>query len=322
MKKNKMMRLASFLLVAVLLTTSVISGTFAKYVTTDTADDSARVARFGVEIQTEGSLFDKTYVNKDNGNKPGTSSASVTVSSSTSAASVTNNVVAPGTQSTDNGLIFSVTGKPEVTVDVKLTVDATSASDIWLGQGLNYPNMTTGEVFDASTENWDSRRADRVTFTASDYYPIKYTLQKSTDKSAWTVVDNCQDVSLSKIVTALQTLSDSASTTYGPGTDLSQTFGYYKLTWKWDFTDSTDGEITLTDKMDTLLGDLAEQETNYGGTKTDIVTKAITALGTASAGGPTANPQLTKGTPGTAAQANQYNLEAKLDFTITVTQVD
>ena len=43
MKKNKMMRLASFLLIAVLLTTSVISGTFAKYVTTDAQWDSARV---------------------------------------------------------------------------------------------------------------------------------------------------------------------------------------------------------------------------------------------------------------------------------------
>lgn len=47
MKKNKMMRLASCLLVAILLTTSVISGTFAKYTTTTGSQDSARVATWG-----------------------------------------------------------------------------------------------------------------------------------------------------------------------------------------------------------------------------------------------------------------------------------
>ena len=44
MKKNKMMRIASVLLVAVLLSTSAISGTYAKYVSTSTGTDSARVA--------------------------------------------------------------------------------------------------------------------------------------------------------------------------------------------------------------------------------------------------------------------------------------
>ena len=48
MKKNRMMRLASVLLVCVLLTTSVISGTFAKYTTTYTVTDSARVADWNI----------------------------------------------------------------------------------------------------------------------------------------------------------------------------------------------------------------------------------------------------------------------------------
>ena len=51
MKKNKMMRLASCLLVLVMLSTSMISGTFAKYVTTGSAEDTARVAKFGVDIK-------------------------------------------------------------------------------------------------------------------------------------------------------------------------------------------------------------------------------------------------------------------------------
>ena len=47
MKKNKMMRLASVLLVLTLLSTSVISGTFAKYTTSDSSFDQARVAKWG-----------------------------------------------------------------------------------------------------------------------------------------------------------------------------------------------------------------------------------------------------------------------------------
>ena len=53
MRNNRMMRAASALLVAVLLTTSTISGTFAKYVTEKEVSDTARVAKWGVEIDAE-----------------------------------------------------------------------------------------------------------------------------------------------------------------------------------------------------------------------------------------------------------------------------
>lgn len=65
MKKNRMMRLAAFLLVCVLLTTSVISGTYAKYVSTTTDSDSARVAKWGfgtASIAFE-DLFAASYTN-------------------------------------------------------------------------------------------------------------------------------------------------------------------------------------------------------------------------------------------------------------------
>ena len=52
MRKNKMMRLASALLVAVLLTTCAISGTFAKYVTEAYGTDQARVAMWGFKTTT------------------------------------------------------------------------------------------------------------------------------------------------------------------------------------------------------------------------------------------------------------------------------
>ena len=58
MKKNKVMRFASLLLIATLLTTSVISGTFAKYTTSDSAQDTARVAKFGVVAAIAGCMAD------------------------------------------------------------------------------------------------------------------------------------------------------------------------------------------------------------------------------------------------------------------------
>ena len=65
MKKNRMMRLASILLVCVLLTTSVISGTFAKYTTTVSDSDAARVAKWGFEPATMNldNLFLGSYTN-------------------------------------------------------------------------------------------------------------------------------------------------------------------------------------------------------------------------------------------------------------------
>lgn len=63
MKKNKFLRLASILMIACLMTTCVISGTFAKYVTSDSASDKARVAYWGFQGETFeiDDLFKATY---------------------------------------------------------------------------------------------------------------------------------------------------------------------------------------------------------------------------------------------------------------------
>jgi hypothetical protein len=113
MKKNVMMRVASALLVAVLLSTCAISGTFAKYVTTKTGTDSARVAKWGVEITANGTTFAKAY--NDAADAAGTQVVS------------TEKVVAPGT----NGSLAAMTlsGTPEVAVNVKY--EATLKLEDW-----------------------------------------------------------------------------------------------------------------------------------------------------------------------------------------------
>ncbi len=112
MKKNTMMRLASLLLVLTLLSTCAISGTFAKYVSSNSGSDSARVAKWGVTVTAAGTTFAKAY--KDAATDV---NADQTVRAE---ASSTVNVVAPGT----NGSMAAValTGTPEV--DVRVTYSA------------------------------------------------------------------------------------------------------------------------------------------------------------------------------------------------------
>ena len=85
MKKNNMMRIASVLLVAVLLTSCVIAGTFAKYTSSNNGTDNARVAYWGwtpAELTID--LFNDVYStdvdstgdNGDNVVAPGTAKTS------------------------------------------------------------------------------------------------------------------------------------------------------------------------------------------------------------------------------------------------------
>lgn len=119
MKKNVMMRLACFLLVAVLISTSAISGTYAKYVTKGSATDTARVAKFGVQVSANfDSLFTQGYEEAKLTSTDDYGIASVWADTAVG-------VVAPGT--TGALADFTISGQPEVDVLVsyKATVDLT-----------------------------------------------------------------------------------------------------------------------------------------------------------------------------------------------------
>ena len=118
MKKNVMMRVASVMLVLVLLTSSVISGTFAKYVTTGSASDNARVAHWGVTITPNGAMFEKEYAKDDN---------TYTLGANTVVSSDEWKLVAPGT--TDGLTEVVLQGTPEVAT--RVTYDATVVLGPW-----------------------------------------------------------------------------------------------------------------------------------------------------------------------------------------------
>lgn len=91
MKKNNTMRVAAGLAVAALLSTCLVSGTFAKYVTSAKSSDTARVAKWGVTVSPAvNSAFQKNYEVND---QTATTIGTYSVKSSTE-----ENVVAPGTK--------------------------------------------------------------------------------------------------------------------------------------------------------------------------------------------------------------------------------
>ena len=122
MKKNIAMRIAAFLFILTMISTCAFATTFAKYTTSGTATDSARVAKFGVEVSTidaaTNALFKKEYTDANNG---------LTVKADA-------DVVAPGTEGSFGG--FTITGTPEVSVKVTYSAELTLAE--WEVAGAEY----------------------------------------------------------------------------------------------------------------------------------------------------------------------------------------
>ena len=146
MKKNKMMRIASVLLVAVILTTCAISGTFAKYVTSGNGSDNARVAKFGVTVTGTADTFKETYAKNDTGF---TLAANSVVS--------TEDVVAPGTSG--SMAAFTITGTPEVAVRVAFA-GTLELGDKWEDEGNAYYCPIEVTVGDATFKGTSYASAD------------------------------------------------------------------------------------------------------------------------------------------------------------------
>ncbi len=194
MKKNRMLRLASALLILTLLTTSVIGGTFAKYVSEGSVSDTARVAKWGVEIKTSGTLYSDAYAKAaesgDTGNLPATWAASPSADSITVAASTQNdNIVAPGTKSYDHGLSFSISGTPEVAVTVKATI---KAEDIYLAAGTYGVLVKAADVDDKLSlqKLLDANEVSTAGAANKKYNVFLKTTDATTNKETYARVEN------------------------------------------------------------------------------------------------------------------------------------
>ena len=110
-KKNVLMRSAGLLLVLVLVTSCFVGSTFAKYTVGGKGKDTARVAKFGVTITAEGTMFAEEYATDDENVKEIITKSVVS----------TEKVVAPGTKGNMSSIVLA--GKPEVAVRVEYKVN-------------------------------------------------------------------------------------------------------------------------------------------------------------------------------------------------------
>ena len=304
MKKNRMMRLASGLLVAVLATTSMISGTYAKYVTQDTASDVARVAKWGVTVLASGSLYGEKYATAaDNFITASDDKNVVSVWGKQATGTTTNNVVAPGTKS-DQGFKFAINGKPEV--DSKVTVSITH-QNIFLGegdygvmvptQGITVENFEPNVYYTKSgttytltdehaTELYELH--DTATVAATGYWPVVYALNADGTGTSY-ISGNTEGDSLKAVADLIiDKIDDTATST--PDTDYASKYVYSEITkniennidladdalglnlgnetisWNWDFSTSAEN-----DAADTILGNLMAERIGTADWKGDVV---------------------------------------------------
>lgn len=251
MKKNRTMRAAALLLALTLMTSCFVGGTFAKYTTSDSATDTARVAKWGVEVLASGNLFGTNY-NPNSADDSIKDRICVATSNSVSAET---NVVAPGTKN-DEGLTVSISGTPEVSYET--TVSNASATDIFLGAGhwgvmvkatgLNAASNVVGLYTESSgtytkvtAGPWTSGTTyyelhDYVQVTEA-YYPIVWTLKKDSDSPT-------QPATIAAAMGVMQSGFEAKDGNANVKSDLS-----YVLTWEWPF----DG---VNDAADTILGNL------------------------------------------------------------------
>ena len=193
-RSSIMIRVISILSVITMFTMCFVGGSFAKYVTSGNASDNANVAKWGVTIEGTANTFEKIYA-KDN---DGFTVADNTVVS-------TGDVVAPGT--TGNMAAFTLSGTPEVAVNVKFT-GTLELGDKWVDSNSGY------------------------------YCPIEITVGDTTFKgTSYQSADEFEAAVNAKIATYSQD--------YAAGTDLS-TIGANApaISWTWAFTGNDDAKDT------------------------------------------------------------------------------
>lgn len=218
------MRVAGLLLALVLVTSCFVGGTFAKYVRYGGGQDHARVAKFGVTVTAAGDVFAKEYDAKDptvqdyNGQ---------VIAKSVISSGDDKKVVAPGTANSDI-LTVSVTGTPEVAVEVKYEAHVT------FNESLTEP------------DNWKDK-------DGKYYCPLVITVNGTAYKGL-------DYASTAEFEDAVEGAINSLTKKYPANTDLSQSGSKsVAISWEWPFeVMGADGKVDHTfDVKDTYLGNQA-----------------------------------------------------------------
>lgn len=202
MKKNIAARIAAFLFILTMISTCVFATTFAKYTTSGSATDEARVAKWGVTVVVQNT--DGSFQTKYASNTPEVAGDTV-ISAGVDAQSI-EKLVAPGTSG--HLVSISVTGTPEVSTKVTRNID------------INFKNWRI------SYKNAEGKDVEEF------YCPIVITYK----------IDNGEEQSISGLnytsAAAFQKALDAVfdlttNNTYSPNTNLAKSL---EISWAWAFT--------------------------------------------------------------------------------------
>ena len=284
MKKSIPMRAAGALFIGVMLTASIVSGSFAKYVTQDSSYDEARVAKFGVVASISGDLFGDSYAATTDDTVQAWSLHNPTVASATQK----DDVVAPGTKSKKN-MTIKVTGKPEVSTQITLdnfvvTKEGTDKnkivadSDIVLKKGdygvmVEYTGDYTEDtiasyyVVDADNKQYKAATAEDMKTADLKVYQLKdaAAADEAYKPLKWTVTNKNGDVTDCADITAVKAAIRFNGEAATPNTALDDSF---VIGWEWPFEtgdQDTATKLYANDGKDTILGDMMadDGDNNY-----------------------------------------------------------
>lgn len=204
MKKNKLFLIGLVTVFVALLSLTLVSSTFARYVTTGEGTATARVAKWGVTIEGAGDdAFANEYETDD-------ATVKTTIAKSVVSSNTAEKVVAPGT----NGTFAAITvkGTPEVAVNVKQEVEVTL-------EGWTVKNTDGDDEF---------------------YCPIVFTVKKGT--TVVKIKQDATNDTLDKLTTAIKN-AIKVSDNFAPNTKLDENFASVTVSWEWAF-DTNDAKDT------------------------------------------------------------------------------
>ncbi len=278
MKNMKNVKILCAVMAMVLLTTCVIGTTLARYTTGDSASDTARVAKWGIELAIGGTLFGSDYAAhnalelNDQIVKAGTSHSVSAING--------DKIVAPGTKN-DVGFRFDLTGTPEVAYVV--LVDNYSSESIYLANGYTYglmlPEYGVNDATDLSDlfvkEASGSTYVKATTYTAgTTYYRLHDALDLTGSSSyyplVWNVKGDGRLASLNITSTDLEYIvqSTAAAVDALAGNANEDSTSGFTLTWAWAFDGQGDAEDTV---LGNLMTDAEVVARNDGGSKFYVV---------------------------------------------------
>ena len=243
MKKGMFPRIAAVMLMLTLLSTCVISGTFAKYTTNGKTSASARVAKWGVKITAEngGSPFSTSYATDDEGAK-----VSASLEQSVKAGGVNPEAVfAPGTRGTLGSI--GLTGTPEVAV--KITYDSKDDTTKILDLGTGWKVSDGGE----GTEEYCPLVFIVKTVRAAEEGPTTTTKYLFVGGGTIADVEDLEEAVTKEV--------KNSSAYFEPGTDLSQNdvLGDVGVTveWWWPFDAS---DLAGNEELNALAAKLSDEK--------------------------------------------------------------